>query len=98
MEQISIALQEGFQDDEVIVRVDGREVFHGDVRTRKQIGLAKRLVTDAAGGRAMVTIELPARGLKAELSVDVARTPHVGCSLEDGELQLTSQADRFRYA
>ena len=95
---LTIALQDGFSDDAVIVRVDGETVIdQQSVRTDQRIGLA--YAVDVASPDRVVTVEvrLPGRGLRTTADVDPRTSPHVGISVLDGELVVTTSPTPFGY-
>ncbi|HJL15573.1 MAG TPA: hypothetical protein RMH99_07960 [Sandaracinaceae bacterium LLY-WYZ-13_1] len=94
MAKLTIDLREGFDDDEVVVRVADREVFRGRVSTRMQLGLAHRVETDVVGP-ATVTVALG--GATRSLEVDPEATPFVGADAGGGDLALRPQGEPFRY-
>ena len=60
---LSVALEEGFEDDAVVVEVNGRKVFEQDgVSTRTQIGLAVSFEVPIDQPDAVIEVRLPARG------------------------------------
>lgn len=95
-----IALEEGFDGEDIVIRVDGEQVFHGeDVRTRYQIGLAAMVDVTVDDGPAEVEIDLPGRGSTRTLTVDVNGELWVGLSLQDGDrLEERISSETFRYA
>jgi len=80
MPELHLALEEGFEDDDVTIAVDGEEVVRADaVRTRMQTGLARASDVTVAGGRHTVTVET--RGTSASIDVDVEDELYLGVSL-----------------
>ena len=70
MARLKIALQEGFENDDVVILVNGWEIYERDsVSTQTQIALAASVVTDVPSGRSTAEIEVSTRLLKAEFSV-----------------------------
>ena len=93
-----IHLQEGFEGDSVVIRLDGHEVFRkAEVRTRYQISRAERVEIEAAPGRHTVEVSLPDKGIKDEVVVDAEATPFLGVSLEQDALVFKSSSEAFRY-
>lgn len=99
MPTLHLHLREGFEREHVVVHAGDRVVFdEPDVRTRMQIGLATIREVEVPAGEVRVRIELPARHLAHALSVDAARTPYLGVSVDaQGALEVVPTADAFGY-
>jgi hypothetical protein len=98
MPVLRIDLRDGFADDAVVVRVDGREVLRRDsLSTRTQVGLAHSLTVEAAGAVA-VEVALPKRHLSETIRLEVAAPRHLGVSIgRDGRLMHEISDAPFRY-
>ncbi len=95
---LSVALQDGFEGDLVVVRVDGDEVFReSGVSSDLRIGLATSFEVTLNHFPAIVTVELPDRGLVGETRVEDEGTLHVGASVLDGEVRFRVSAQPFGY-
>ena len=90
---ISLALQEGFLHDKVVVRSGERELAAlENLSTRVQIGLARTLELEVEEGEAL-TISLPDKAIRTELNVDAA-SPFVSVSVTpDGKALDVKQTD-----
>jgi hypothetical protein len=99
MPQLHIALQEGFDRDQVEIAVDGVRVFQAsDVSTRQQIGLAASVDVEVASD-ASLEIAVPSRGKRITRRVDPAAGPYVAVSLDEaGAPVVTPSSEPFRYA
>jgi hypothetical protein len=98
MPTLHVDLQEGFAGDSVVLALDGVEVARRDgVSTRNQIGLATSINLDVAAQVVSLKIDVPTRQLAATVEVDPHATPHVGVSIEAGQLVLQPQGEPFRY-
>ncbi len=96
---LHVALEEGFDGEEVVVLVDGREAFSGAaVRTRLQIGLAKSFDVEVAAGGHTVECRLTTRGRAVAHHVEVAGATWVGVSLaRDGDALWRVSSEPFGY-
>ena len=82
MALLHIALQEGFVDDIVAIRVDGREVFHEtNVRTRLQIGYATSIDLNVEECTVNVEVSVPSRNLSESVVLMVSGPIYVGVSI-----------------
>ena len=99
MARIHIALQEGFDGDEVVVRINGEDVYRrSGVTTRPQISLADSFARDVADGPATIEVRLPVRGASGSIAVDGVRPCHVGVSRTPaGRVVLRAQDEPFGY-
>lgn len=102
MPLIHIAIQDGFQNDTLVVRLDGAEVYRrAGLKTRMQIGLADSFSFDAAPGAAELLVEIPTRNAGVTIPVEVPPVGelHVGLSVTpDGAITYQSTDEPFRYA
>ncbi len=97
MPNLTLHLQDGFDDDEVVVSVNGHVVRRLEhVTTRLLLGLAETLDLDVPSPRCRLDVDLPRRGLQAE--ADVAAPAHVGASVCFGHLTLLVRDEPFGYA
>jgi hypothetical protein len=95
---LHIALQEGFSQDRVVVKVNGAEVAsRPEVTTRNQIGFAEAVEVDVPEGEATVEVQVLSRQLSGTVRVDVEGTTYVGASVINGHLDLTQQREAFGY-
>lgn len=100
MHQLNIALHEGFEDDAVVVLVNGAEVFrHEHVKTRMQIGLAASTAVALAEGVAHLEVKLPVAHTGAVFDVAVTGPTWVGVSLDAARVpQFQLSLTPFGYA
>jgi hypothetical protein len=97
--QLHIALQDGFDQDTVVVRVNGQEVFNTPgVTTRLQLGVARAFVVDAPEGLIDLQIVLPLKNVSESLRLQVSHPLHVGFSVSrDGRLTHRLSSEPFGY-
>ena len=99
MPGLRVDLQDGFDGDEVVVRVAGKEVYRDDdVRTLTVIGRAATFTADVPAGTVAVDIELPRRGLEHRVVLDAAETPNLGVSVSGTMLKHRVASEPFGYA
>jgi hypothetical protein len=95
---LRVDLQDGFDGDEVIVKVDGQVAYHEqDVSTLTVIGRAATFTVDEAAPDVDVEVELPERQLRDSFRVDVTATPHLGVSVIGGQLTHRLSTEAFGY-
>jgi hypothetical protein len=98
MPTLHVALQEGFADDCVVLRVNDREVARREgVSTKNQIGLAATVDVDVASGPVELDVEVVTQHVAGRQKVDALATPYVGVSILGGALTLQPQGEPFRY-
>ena len=99
MPTLTIDLQEGFEGEEVVVCVDGREAARrGGVRTKRTLGLADSLEVEVPEGTATVEIAVPSRKLEKSVEVHSGKTPYLGVSLSGGQITVLPYPEPFGYA
>jgi hypothetical protein len=84
---INVALQDGFDGDTVVIRVDGVEAYRRDqVTTRTQISRADDMQLDVPDGPFELEVEVSTRGVDTRLRIDPHTQPNVALSLLGGQL------------
>jgi hypothetical protein len=85
---LRIELQDGFDDDEVICTLDGREVARrAGVQTDLRISRADAIPLDVSPGEHVLGVGVPTRGLYTELPVHVRESDlYVTVRVLDGRL------------
>jgi hypothetical protein len=99
MGRLNIALEEGFADDTVVIRVNGEEVLNKQkVKTRHQIGLADSQELAVGEDSAHVDIAVPSRNISTALEVPISDTVYVGVSItRDGRISHRISKEPFGY-
>jgi hypothetical protein len=100
MAQLHIALQEGFDGDEVRVHVGGRLVYQKKgVTTRMQIGLADSFDVTPSDSDVEVRLEVPSRTASSVLSLKLDRPLYLAVSLtRRGDIHHQVSHEPFKYA
>jgi hypothetical protein len=100
MANLTIHLQDGFSNDQVVIRVNDRVVFEkSGVSTKRLLGLADKIsvpVPDEGGAK--VQIAVPSRKVETDFTVEPAPKNHVGVLLKDDKLQHFVSQRAFAYA
>jgi hypothetical protein len=95
---INVALQDGFDGDTVVIRVDGAEAYHGErVTTRTQISHAADTQLNVPDGPFTLEVDVPTRGVRETLTLDPQAQPNVALSLLDGQL-VAAYPERLGFA
>ena len=96
---LNVALEEGFEQDAVLVVVNGQQVFDStDVSTRMQIGLADSFEVPIEEDEAIVEVTVPSQdGLTGRYQIDVPDRVHVGVSLQEGDIVFRTSKEPFGY-
>lgn len=96
---LHIALQDGFRNDTVVVRVNQREVYRRTgVSTNLAISRADAFEVEVEEGAVRVEVELPGRNRSGAVSLEPAQTPYLAVEIApEGSLLLTPSAEPFRY-
>ena len=99
MASLCIALQDGFEGDPVVVKVNGKEVFKQDnVKTRRQIGKAASFELKIEDGPAKVEVSVPLKDLSETIALKVSGEVYLGVSLAEGKIEHKLSSGPFRYA
>jgi hypothetical protein len=95
---INLALQDGFESDEVLVLVDGTEAYHAeDVTTRTQISHAADTQLEVPDRPFTLVVDVPTRGVQETFQIDPGNRPNVALSLRDGGL-VAAYPEQLGYA
>jgi hypothetical protein len=95
---LHVHLQEGFNDDDVELRVDGRlELRHRGVTTRLLTGYADQISVDLPDGHHEIDVRVPTRSMSSEFSVALTGDLWVGLSVEAGRLVRIDSTEPFAY-
>ncbi len=95
---LSVALQEGFESDRVIVRLDGVEVARrDDVTTDLRIGLATSFEVSLDDDSRAIEVRVPSQGVVGQTVVSVDGPLHLGVSVVEGEVRFRASEQPFGY-
>jgi hypothetical protein len=95
---VNVALQDGFDQDSVVMRVDGAEAYRGvQVTTRTQISHAADTQLEVPAGPFTLEVEVPTRGVHQSFQLDPQAQPNVALSLRDGTL-VAAYPERLGFA
>jgi hypothetical protein len=95
---INLALQDGFDRDEVSLLVDGTEAYHGeDITTRTQISHAADTQLEVPDRPFTLVVDVPTRGVQETFEIDPGNQPNVALSLRDGRL-VAAYPERLGFA
>jgi len=96
---MKIDLQDGFKNDTVIIRVNGKEVFRKDnVSTRFQIGYALSVDLGPVGNPPAVEIVLPQKNISHSLKLQEPEPIFLGVSLtQEGSIDCRVSHEPFGY-
>jgi hypothetical protein len=89
MPTLHIDLRDGFDHDDVVLKVNNREAARGsDVTTDLTISHAASFDVPAPEGRCALRIEIPTRNLSSSLDLDPADTPYVAIFVREGRVDF----------
>ncbi len=82
MATLNIALQEGFDGDLVLIKVNDLEVFRkDDVKTKRLLDLAEEFERQVPDGPVKLEVLLPKRNLHGKTEVQALQKIYVGISV-----------------
>lgn len=95
---LHIALQDGFDDDMVVIRVNGAEVFHQDgVATDPRMSLAETYEGPMQEGPVKVEIDLGRRKIHGSVTVQFSGSAYVAVSVEAESIRFKVADQPFGY-
>jgi len=99
MPRLHVALQEGFENDTVSVRVNGAEVARRtNVTTKNQIGFADAVELEMPEGELDLELRIETRSLVGSTNVRVDGPTYVAVSMaRDGRVICEQAQEPFRY-
>lgn len=98
MPLLHVAMQEGFSNDTVEIRVNGAEVFRkSGVSTRTQIGFADSVETEVDADAVDLTVALPQKALSKSLTFPLSEPTYVGVSVGAQGIAFDVSMEPFGY-
>lgn len=97
--KVAIDLQEGFENDEVLIFDKEKKIFQSEnVKTRTQIGLAKSVEVELSGEKAHLRVEIPSRNISEKKEIELTENLHIAVSVtEDDKLDWRMSESPFYY-
>ena len=98
MATLRVDFQDGFENDEVVVSVDGVErVRRAGVTTKRVIGLAGHETIEVEPGKRTVLVSVPSRGFETHIHVTVEEVAYLGVSIMGGGIAVIARDKPFGY-
>lgn len=98
MPLLHVALQEGFSNDTVEIRVNGTELFRkSGVSTRLQIGFADSVETEVEADAVDLAVSLPQKSLSKSIVFPISDPTYVGVSVEAQGIVFNVSMEPFGY-
>jgi hypothetical protein len=98
MPVLHIDLQEGFDQDAVVVSVNDQPVFDKNaVSTRMQIGLADRAQAEVPQGVVTISVSLPKKRLSTSIPARIDGETYLGISVKENSITHQISTSPFRY-
>jgi hypothetical protein len=97
--QVHFAFQDGFANDDVIVRVNGREVIR-ESQLKSQdplLPIATTRSVELEGTTGNVNVEVPSRSLSRSFDLDFRESPYLGIAIVGGDIAMRRSARPFEY-
>lgn len=96
---LHIALQEGFKQDALEIRVNGKEVYKKEgVTTRLQTGFADAVETDVRTPHVTIEINLSNKQISQMLNLDIVQPTYLGISMTaEGRVEHRISFEPFGY-
>ena len=95
---LKIDLQDGFEGDLVIIRINNKELYHKDgVKTELTLGYADSLEAEVPEGQITVEVALPEKNIKESISLKVLAPVYLGLSVSDGKIVQRQSNTFFTY-
>ena len=104
MAELQVDIQDGFEDDLVVVRVNGKEEFREDGVTTKRLLGGTDFTSDNAPrvqvpeGTVNVEVLVPSKNLSGTISVQASQNTYLGVSIQDGKIHYMEVDKPFGYA
>ena len=95
---LHVALQEGFDNDNVLMRLNDEPIYESaGVTTDLRVGRADALEVPLKEGRLRLSVSLPDRDLTGSVVIRSTNTVHVGVSVEGDAVEFTVSDQPFGY-
>ncbi len=98
MPSLHIDLQEGFEQDTVVIHVNGSEIFREDgVSTMLLLGFAQTLETPVSPGEVVIDIQVPSRSLESQIKLSIDADAFIGISITEHGIEHFISDTPFTY-
>ncbi len=95
---LTIDLQEGFNNDSLLIRINDEDVFQAEeVTTRLLLGLARSIESNIPIGLTKVEIIIQSQELEKIVELDVKNDTFLGISIQDSDISHIVSDVPFRY-
>lgn len=95
---LKLDLQDGFEGDLVIIKVNSSEVFRKEnVKTRLTVGYALSIDVDIPAGNNNIEVSLPQKGINGEISIKTSEPVSMGISIEENKIIFRTSESNFFY-
>lgn len=95
---LAIDLQDGFSDDTVVLRIDGKEVFREQsVTSNAMSGFTKHLEQEVPTGRTSIEVCIDTKKLKQSLLLDVVDDTYLGIFIDADSINFRTGEHPFGY-
>jgi len=98
MKELFIDLQSGFNNDSVVVTINGKKFINeGNISTKLLTGLCESFKTKVNPGQINIHIQVPTKGIEKTLSIEMKTDTYLGFSIENNGIQYIVSDKPFGY-
>ena len=95
---LHVDLQEGFENDAVLLRLDDRTIYEETgVSTDMRISRADSIEVPLAAGSSTLSVSLPDRDIAGSIVLALSDSLHIGVSIQEGSVKFTVSDQPFGY-
>ena len=99
MSKLDLNFQEGFNHDEVELRINGELRLRKEgVTTNLLLGLASSAEIEVPDGLITIDIKIPTKNLAKTISLETSGSEYLGVSIENGSIEHIVSRKPFGYA